>query len=238
MTFKNRRDAGAQLAKILEKYKNGKDVILLALPRGGVVVADEIAKSLNLPLDIVVPRKIGAPGNPEYAIGAIILTPTFSPPISPAAKQGNPHLPPPISPAAKQGEIEGVFNEKEIENIDKEWLKKEIEKEKGEAKRRLKLYRGKKPPLDLKNKIVILVDDGIATGLTLLAAIKSVKKQNPEKILVAVPVGAPDSVEIIKEKVDEIICLYTPAFFGAVGSFYEKFEQTTDEEVIEIMKKY
>jgi putative phosphoribosyl transferase len=221
MAFKDRREAGRKLAEALERYKNSKDAILLALPRGGVVVADEIAKSLNLPLDIVVPRKIGAPQNPEYAIGSIILTPTFSPPIS---------------PGAKQGEIERVWNEGEIEGIDKDWLKKEIEKETKEAQRRLKAYRGEKPPFDLKNKTVILVDDGIATGLTLLAAIKSVKKQNPRKIIVAVPVGAKDSVSTIKKEVDEVICLYSPAFFGAVGSFYEKFGQTSDEEVIEILK--
>ncbi len=223
MVFKNRRDAGLQLAKTLEKYKDAKNVILLALPRGGVVVADEIAKSLNLPLDIVVPRKIGAPQNPEYAIAAIILTPTISPPIS---------------PKAKQGEIEGVFNEKEIEDIDKEWLEKEIEKETEEARRRLKAYRGEKPPLDLKNKTVLLVDDGIATGLTLLAAIKSVKTKNPKKIIVAVPVGAKDSISTIKKEVDEVVCLYSPTFFGAVGSFYEEFGQTSDEEVINIIQKH
>jgi putative phosphoribosyl transferase len=214
MTFKDRRDAGAQLAKALEKYKNSKNVILLALPRGGVVVADEIAKNLNLPLDIIVPRKIGAPGNPEYAIGAICLT----------------------SFTSKEG-IEGVWNEEEIENVDKEWLKKEIEKEKQEAQRRLKLYRGEKPPLNLKNKTVILVDDGIATGLTILATIKSVKKQKPKEIVVAVPVGAADSIETIKKEVDEVVCLNVPVFFSAVGSFYEEFGQVEDKEVIEIMKR-
>lgn len=208
MTFKDRREAGRKLAETLEEYKNSKDAILLALPRGGVVVADEIAKELNLPLDIVVPRKIGSPQNPEYAIGAITET------------------------------GEGVWNKGEIEDIDKEWLEKEIEKEKDEAKRRLKIYRGGKPPLALKNKIVILIDDGIATGLTLLAAIKSVKKQNPLKIIVAAPVGASDSVQIIKKEVDEVVCLYTPTFFGAVGSFYEEFGQTSDEEVINILQKY
>ncbi len=207
MTFKDRREAGKKLAEALVEYRNSKDAILLALPRGGVVVADEIAESLNLPFDIVVPRKIGAPANPEYAIGAITET------------------------------GEGIFNEKEIEDIDKEWLKKEIEKEVKEAQRRLKTYRGGKPPIDLKNKIVILIDDGIATGLTLLAAIKSVKKQNPEKIIVAAPVGAKDSVAIIKKEVNEVVCLYAPTFFGAVGSFYEEFGQTSDEEVIQILSR-
>ena len=206
--FKNRRDAGQQLAKSLEKYKNAQNVILLALPRGGVVIADEIAKKLNLPLDIVVPRKIGAPGNPEYAIGAITET------------------------------GEGIFNEEEIRKIDKEWLKKEIEKEKQEAQRRLRVYRGDKPAVNLKDKIVILVDDGVATGLTLKAAIKSVRQKKPKKIVVAVPVGASDSIEEIKKEVDEVVCLYTPLFFGAVGQFYEEFGQTEDEEVIEIMKRH
>lgn len=215
MTFKDRGEAGRKLAAALEKYKNSKDAILLALPRGGVVVADEIAESLNLPLDIVVPRKIGAPQNPEYAIGAITETGES------------------VWPVGFPKPEEFGFREPDF----KEWLKKEIEKEKKEAKRRLKIYRGEKKPLNLKNKIVILVDDGIATGLTLLAAIKSVKTKKPKKIIVAVPVGAMDSVEIIKKEVDEVVCLYSPAFFGAVGSFYEKFGQTTDEEVIELMKK-
>lgn len=211
MIFKDRRDAGRRLAKKLEKYKGKKDTIILGLPRGGVVVADEVAQALGLPLDLVVPRKIGAPGNPEYAIGAI----------------------------TEDGE--GIFNEEVVREygMSREYLKKEIEKEKKEAKRRLKVYRGKRPPLStLKSKTTILIDDGIATGLTMKAAIRSVKKKGATKVVVAVPVAARDSLLEIKKEVDEVISLYTPIFFGAVGAFYEEFSQTEDSEVIEIMKKH
>lgn len=202
MTFKNREDAGQKLACALKQYKNNKDVVLVALPRGGVVIAYEIAKELNLPLDIVVTRKIGALGNPEYAIGAIT-------------------------------EIgEGIFNEDEIARVDKKWLDKEIKKEKQEAERRLKVYRGGKPALNLKDKIVILVDDGIATGYTMRAAVKSVRVADPKKIIVAVPHGARDTIEVLRKEVDEVICLHIPTFYMAVGQFYEEFEQTSDKEVI------
>lgn len=211
MIFKDRREAGQKLAKKLEKYKNKKDTIILGLPRGGVVVADEAASFLNLPLDLVVPRKIGAPGNPEYAIGAI----------------------------TEDGE--GIFNTEVVRayEISSEYLKNEVEKEKKEAERRLKVYRGKRSPLStLKSKTIILIDDGIATGLTMKAAIKSVKKKGATKVIVAVPVTARDSLSEIKKEVDEVICLHAPVFFGAVGAFYEEFGQTEDSEVIEIMKRY
>lgn len=210
MIFQNRTEAGKKLAEVLKKHKNSKNTIILALPRGGIIVADQVATFLNLPLDLVVPRKIGAPGNPEYAIGAI----------------------------AEEGE--GIFNEKEIKNlgITKEYLNKEILREKKEANRRIETYRGQKTPLNLKNKKAIIVDDGIATGLTMRAAIKSVKRKGAKEIIVAVPVAAKDSLEKIKLEVDKIICLDTSIFFGAVGAFYEEFAQTTDSEVIKIMKKY
>lgn len=209
MIFKDRLEAGQRLAKVLEKYKRQKDTIILALPRGGVVVGFEVAKTLELPLDLVVPRKIGAPGNPEFAIGAI----------------------------TEEGE--GIFNEAVIRDygISKEYIDKTVEEEKKEAQRRLKAYRGDRPPLNLVEKTVIIVDDGIATGLTMRAAIKSVKNKDPKKIVVAVPCGAKDSIDQIKQEVDEVVCLHAPIFFGAVGAFYENFEQTTDEEVIELMKK-
>ncbi|MFA5413098.1 MAG: phosphoribosyltransferase [Patescibacteria group bacterium] len=208
MIFKNRVDAGQKLAETLGKFKDAKDTIILALPRGGVVVGYEVAKKLNLPLDIVVPRKIGAPGNPEFAIGAV-------------------------------GETgEGIFEEMVIGayGITESYLQNEIKKEKAEAERRLKLYRGARPPLDLKNKTVILVDDGLATGLTMRAAIKTAKKFGAKKIIVSIPVTSPEAAELVKKEVDEIIYLEAPAFFGAVGSFYEEFGQTTDDEVIDLLK--
>ncbi|MFH2136640.1 MAG: phosphoribosyltransferase [Patescibacteria group bacterium] len=207
MLFKNRLEAGEKLAVALDKFKNAKNAIILALPRGGVVVGFEVAQKLNLPLDIIVPRKIGAPANPEFAIGAI----------------------------TEQGV--GVFDEMTVGayGIAESYLQNEIKKEKAEAERRLKLYRGSRPPLDLKNKTAILVDDGLATGLTMRAAIKSVKRMGAEKIIVAIPVTSPEAVELVQKEVDEIIYLEAPAFFGAVGSFYEEFRQTTDEEVIDLL---
>lgn len=208
MIFKNRKEAGEKLAQKL-KGKNLKEAIVLALPRGGVVLGFEIAKELFLPLDLVVPRKIGAPGNEEFAIGAITET------------------------------GEGILDEKSIASlsINKDYLEKEKSKEKKEAERRLKTYRGDRSSLDLKNKTALLVDDGIATGMTMRAAIKSVKKYNPDKIIVAVPVSAKDSLAIIKKEVDEVICLEAPLFFGAVGAFYKEFPQTSDEEVVDLMGK-
>ncbi len=207
--FLNRKDAGQKLAEALKKYKNAKDALIIALPRGGVVVGFEVAKILNLPLDIVVPRKIGAPANPEFAIGAITET------------------------------GEGIFDEMVIGayGITESYLQNEIKKEKAEAKRRLTLYRGTRPPLDLKNKTAIILDDGLATGLTMRAAVKTAKKLGATKIVVAIPVTSPEAAELVKKEVDELIYLDAPAFFGAVGSFYKEFGQTTDEEVIELLRR-
>lgn len=209
MLFKNRSEAGQQLAEQLIQYKDNPRVVVLGLPRGGVVVAFKIAKTLNLPLDLVVPRKIGAPGNPEFAIGAI----------------------------TEDGE--GIFDEQVIStyNISKDYIDQTVAKEKKEAQRRLELYRGDRPPLDLKNKIAILVDDGVATGSTMLAAVKSTRSKGVKKIIVAIPVTARDSLEKIKEQADEVVYLNAPLFFGAVGAFYQNFDQTNDKEVIEIMNR-
>jgi predicted phosphoribosyltransferase len=210
MIFKDRVDAGEKLAVKLQKFKNQPNTIILGLPRGGVVMAGVVAKKLHLPLDIVVPRKISAPENHEFAIGAITL----------------------------DGQM--MMDEKIISSYDigQEYIDQEIVKEKKEAVRRLNIYRGDRPTLDLKNKIAIIIDDGIATGATMRVAIKFVKANHARKIIVAVPVCASDTLEIIKKEVDEIICLYTPYFFGAVGEFYKEFEQTEDEEVVKIMKRF
>jgi putative phosphoribosyl transferase len=166
----------------------------------------EIAKELNLPLDVVVPRKVGAPGNEEFAVGAI-------------TEQGD-YVPNPDA---------GHISEKHLE--------KEIEKEKKEAGRRLKLYRPGMGDRDFKNKVIILVDDGIATGLTMEAGIKTLKSMGAKEIIIAVPVSAEDSQKRLHRQVDRIICLDIPMFFASVGQFYEKFDQTKDEEVIDLMKK-
>lgn len=210
MFFVNRSDAGKQLLQQLQQYKDSKDCIVLALPRGGVVVAHEVARGLRLPLDIIVPRKIGAPNNPEFAIGAL----------------------------TEDGE--SIINEDIIQQagISENYIAEQIKKEKGEAQRRLMTYRGDRPPVDLTNKIVILVDDGIATGATIRAAIQSAYARVARKIIVATPVSARDSLQLIEQEADEVIALHVPDFFAAVGQFYEEFGQTTDEEVMKILKHY
>ena len=203
MIFKDRAEAGQKLAILLKKQSTHiKDGIVLALPRGGVVVGAEISKALNLSLDIIVTRKIGAPLNPEYAVAAVSENQLI------------------VSPR---------------ENPDPEYLKEETSKERQEIARRVREYRGKRPAINLKNKIAILVDDGLATGLTMAVAIKEVRLQNPAKIIMAVPVAPPETVENLKSKVDEIIVLNIEPLFLAVGQFYENFPQTTDDEVISLL---
>ena len=204
MRFENRVDAGKKLAAKLEKYK-GEDVIVLALPRGGVVLGYEIAKSLGAPLDLVITRKIGHPDNPEYAICAV----------------------------AEDGHT--LCNEVERSNINDEWFDKVVVEEQEEAKRRRKLYlKGKRK--NIKGKTVIIVDDGIATGLTLGLAIKEVKHDDPKKIIVAVPVAPREAVDEISREVDEFVSLYVPQIYlGAVGAYYDSFEQVSDEEVVRLL---
>ena len=203
--FKDRTEAGKKLVRLLSEFK-GTKTIVLALPRGGVVVGAEVAHALSLPLDIIVTRKIGAPGNSEYAIGAIDI-------------EGN-----------------GVFNEAEIANVDKKWLENEVAKEKKEAERRWKEYRGKRGPLDLTNKTVIIVDDGIATGMTMKAAIRYAKKLGAQKIIVVAPVASLSTLAEFKQEV-EVRTLENPELFFAVGQFYEDFPQVADKEVITILQK-
>lgn len=207
MLFKDRRDAGRQLLPLLGKYKNQQDVIILGLARGGVVTAYEVALGLNVPLNVIVVRKIGAPGNEELALGAI----------------------------AEHGE--GTFNEQLIGilGVSQDYLKKEVARQKKILKERLDLYRGNSPAPIIKGKTVILVDDGIATGASMRVAIKSVRDAGAIKIVLAVPVAAPDSLRKIQKDVDEVVCLSSPAFFEAVGGFYRAFEQTSDDEVIHLL---
>ncbi|MFZ3063088.1 MAG: phosphoribosyltransferase [Actinomycetota bacterium] len=204
--WRDRREAGRYLAEALKEFKN-KDVLVLAIPRGGVVVGDEVATALNAALDVVVPRKIGAPFNPELAIGAI-------------AADGS-----------------KVLDQNLIQRLDvsEEYLKKEIERQTEEIKRRISEYRGGRSPLEIEEKTVILVDDGVATGATTLAAIKYLRNKKPAQIILAIPVGPPDTVEKLKKEVDRLICLSIPLLFYAVGQFYEQFEQTTDQEVVDII---
>ncbi len=205
MHFKNRQEAGKELSKELYKYK-GKDLVVYALPRGGVVLGFEIAKELNAPLDIVIARKIGHPLNPEYAVCAITET----------------------------GDM--FCDEKEKALLGQEWLEKEAEKQKQEAIRRRKAYSEKH--ISAENKTAIIADDGIATGLTIKAAIKSLKKENPKKIIVAVPVAPHDIVEELKKDADEIIVLEDAEYYlGSVGAYYDDFPQVSDKEVVDLLKK-
>jgi len=209
MRFRDRSDGGKKLAVLLTMYKDHPDAIIIGLPRGGVVTAFEVAKVLNLPLDIIVPRKIGAPTNPELAVGAL----------------------------TQEGDI--VWNETLFKSLGLtvDDLANTIEEEKAESARRLQVYRGNRLPLNLKNKIVILVDDGIATGATMRAAVASARVQGAKKIVVAVPVSPPEALKQIKKEVDEVVCLQTPEVFFGVGAFYEIFAQTEDQEVIDLLEK-
>lgn len=206
--FKDREGAGKQLAVQLEKYKDRKDALLYALPRGGVVVGKEVAEKLNVPLDVLVVRKIGSPYSEEYAIGAY----------------------------AETGDI--IWNEQERKTIDEKTLEDIVIKAEQETKERVHLYRqGKKLP-SFKDKTIIIIDDGVATGLTMRAAIVAAKSNGAKKVIIAVPHGARDSLKMLREEADEVICLTEPYWYYAVGQFYESFPQTTHEEVIEILKVY
>lgn len=207
MMFRDRVDAGRKLAEALERYRGAKDAIVIALPRGGVVVGAEVATALDLPLDIVVPRKIGAPGNPEYAIGAI-------------TESGD--------PAWDQQAVS-------LTDASEEYLAATVAKERAEAQRRLMTYRGDRPPRDVKGKTVLLVDDGIATGATMRAAIQTLRSEGARRIVLAVPVAAADSIAALRSEVDDIVVLHAPQWFGAVGAFYDTFEQTTDDEVTALL---
>jgi putative phosphoribosyl transferase len=206
--FVDRIDAGNRLASVLKDF-SGKKGIVLAIPRGGVVVGSVIAKSLNLPLDVIIPRKIGAPGNPELAIGAV-------------AEDGT-----------------AILDNHLIKylGVDLEYVKEETKGQKKEIERRLKLYRQDISYPILKGLDVIVVDDGIATGSTMKAALASVKNRGAASITVAVPVGPPSTIEELNNIADRVVCLYTPEYFQAIGQFYKDFSQTTDDEVIKLLSE-
>jgi len=193
--FKDRKAAGSLLAK---KLRRTKADLILGIPRGGVVVAAEIAKALKLPLDIVVVRKIGHPNQPELALGAV------------------------------DSDGEAVLDESLISQF-------EIKKAWKEVKRREDEYRQGKEPIDVEGKTVILVDDGIATGLTTLSAINYLKRHQASKIILAVPVASTEAVDKLSKEVWEMVVLHTPEYFQAVGQFYHDFEEVTDEEVVQLL---
>ena len=209
--FSNRIQAGQMLAQHLQAYSNLEDVLVLALPRGGVPVAFEVAKFLNVALDACIVRKLGVPGHKELAMGAIAqgLTGQFA------------------------RENITIFNQDVIDSlgIDQEKITAVVNQELRELRRRHQIYRGNKPAINVKNKIVILIDDGIATGATMRAALTVIHQQQPGKIVVAVPVAPLTTCEELRLEVDDVVCLQCPEVMSAIGFWYEDFSQTTDNEV-------
>lgn len=209
MRFINRREAGKILGRLLEKYKD-QNAIVFALPRGGVVVADEIANILHAPLDLVLAHKIGHPYHPEYAVAAV----------------------------SESGHVVGSHHE--LHSLGKEWLEQEKERQMAEIRKKRELYLKDKKEIPLKDKIAIIVDDGIATGLTMQAGIMELKGKHPKKIVVAVPVSPKATAELLNTMVDEFVGVVVPddySFMGAVGAYYSDFDQVEDDEVIAILKK-
>jgi len=207
--FKHRRDAGKQLAQELLAYAGRSDVIVLALPRGGVPVAYEVARALNAPLDIFIVRKLGLPGHEELAIGAIA-----------------------------SGGIR-VLNHDIVQGlkIPQTMIDTVTRQELHELERRERAYRGDRPPPDIRARTVILIDDGLATGASMRAAVAALRAQNPARIVVAVPTAAPETCAAFESEVDEVICAMTPEPFYGVGRWYEDFSQTTDEEVRALLEQ-
>ena len=203
--FADRKDAGRKLAAALASFK-GQDCLVLALPRGGVPVAAEVALALHAPLDILLVRKIGAPHQPEFAIGAVIGG------GAPVIVR-NPEL----------IRLSGT-TEKQFEMICSQQL--------NEIERRRNLYLRGRLPMNPKDRVTIIIDDGIATGATMRAALYATRMRHPKKLVLATPVAAADTLESLGGEVDEVVCLGSPEDFGAVGRFYADFEQTTDEEVV------
>jgi predicted phosphoribosyltransferase len=207
--FRNRTDAGRQLAEKLAAYANRPDVLVLALPRGGVPVAFEVARAFGAPLDVFLVRKLGVPGYEELAMGAVATG---------GVRVLNDEI------------VRGLgISEHEIDAV--------VARELRELSRRDRLYRGDRPPSDVAGRTVILVDDGLATGATMRAAIAAVRQQQPARIVIAVPTASPDTCEALKAEADDVVCAMTPEPFLAVGHWYEDFTQTTDDEVRELLAR-
>src|SRR4051812_28504452 len=207
--FRNRAEAGRLLAGRLRQYAGRDDVVVLGLPRGGVPVAFEIARALDAPLDVFLVRKLGVPGHEELAFGAIATGGTR------------------------------VLNKQIVESLEipTEWIEAIDAKERRELERRERAYRGDRPPPDLAGRTVILVDDGLATGSTMLAAVSAIREDEPARVVVAVPVAAPEVCDALRRVADDVRCLQTPKPFRAVGAWYEDFSQTTDEEVRDLLRR-
>ena len=211
MPFANRKDAGRQLAQALARYK-GERAVVLALPRGGVPVAAEVAAALNAPLDLILVRKIGVPMQPELAMGAVV--------------------------DGKKPLI--VRNEEVIAltGVDETDFKAVCNAELAEIERRRKRYLGARPPIDVAGRIAIVIDDGIATGATTRAALRATRARKPKKLILAVPVAPTESLAAMQDEADEVVCLEDHEPFGAIGYFYSDFRQTSDQEVIDALARF
>lgn len=207
--FRDRREAGRLLAARLTAYANRPDVLVLALPRGGVPVAYEVARALGAPLDVFLVRKLGVPGQEELAMGAVAT-----------------------------GGVRVINNQiVHALRIPDHMIDMVAAKEQEELARRERLYRGDRPPPDVRGRIVILVDDGLATGASMHAAITALRQHQPARIVVAVPTAAPETCEALRAQVDDVICAITPEPFYSVGLWYGDFSQTTDEEVKDLLAR-
>lgn len=207
MHFRDRKEAGQKLADALSQYKDA-DTVVYALPRGGVVLGAEVASSLDAPLGLVVSRKVGHPDQPEYGVCAV----------------------------TDKGHL--VCSRREIAKLDAAWLTAAVQKEQAEAKRRRRTYQADRGSVPAEGKTAIIVDDGVATGLTMLAAVEDVKNQEPRRVVLASPVIPKDLTERLERYVDEVVALDTPAvFMGAVGTYYDNFDQVEDQEVTDTLKK-
>lgn len=206
--FENRQQAGQELARALQRFRS-TDSTVLAIPRGGVVVGYEVASALGLDLDVIVPRKVGAPGQPELAIGAV----------------------------ASWGDHECILDQNAIRylNVSPEYIEREVQAQLEEVTRRLLAYRQTSEPPKVDGRTVVLIDDGIATGYTIRAAAVALRKLNASAIILAIPVAPPDSLEAIRPYVTDVVCLRTPYPFLAVGYWYRDFAQVTDEEVVALL---
>jgi putative phosphoribosyl transferase len=206
LPFRDRRQAGRALAEQLAHYYGRPNLLVLALPRGGVAVGFEVAHALQAPLDVFVVRKLGFPGHEEYAMGAI---------ASGGVRVMNP--------------MTGI-------TVPPDELAAVVEREQDELVRRERLYRGDRPPVDVRGRTVIVVDDGLATGSTMRAAVLAIRQQHPARLTVAVPVGAPDTCQQLRDEADEVVCAAMPQPFRAVGLWYQEFPQASDDEVHDLLE--
>lgn len=207
--FRDRDDAGHRLAAALQHLEDEPDLVVVAIPRGGVVVGAVVAKALGAALDVVIPRKIGAPGNPELAVGAV----------------------------AGDGGV--VINEDIATRlgVDDAYVEQETQRQVEEIRRRRDVYLAGREPVDVKGKTVVLVDDGLATGSTAIAAARALRLQEPRRLVLGVPVAPRETLARLAAEVDEVVCVERPSFFYAVGQFYAQFDQTTDSEVVRLLRE-